>query len=84
MFDSSKHAELEKLISETTDVLTYTKWLEGKREMACSKAGDSYREILNTVDSELSKANIDKNELIQGFYAELSDHHTFLEDYAAA
>ena len=84
MLDASKHAALQKLISDTTDALTYQKWLQGKLEETCGGAGDAYRDILSRIENDLSARKIEKTQLIQGFYEELSDHHTFLEDYAKA
>ena len=76
--------ELESLIEETTDALTYLKWLESKLEENCADVRDSYAALKDEVDTMLTNAEISKNRLEQDFYEALSDHHTFLEDYTAS
>ena len=80
----SAFEELDKLISDTTDALTYQKWLSSKLEEGCGDARDSYVSLRDNVDDILTSAKVDKDQLVQGFYEALSDHHTFLEDYANA
>ena len=71
--DSTKWNELEKLIVDTRDALTYTNWLKESFEGACGGAAEKYRSILNDVDNLVTIATNERNKIAENFYEEMID-----------
>ena len=54
LLDSTKSEELQKLISDTTDALTYRKWLTERHAEACEDASEGTASLLNEIELTLA------------------------------
>ena len=81
LIDPTRVEELQNLIDETTEQLSYERFLQDRLSEVCGESAMSFIGIRDGLQQQLDEARNTKQSIYQDLFQQLAPQGTFLEDY---